>query len=412
MKKGWEIKRLGDVCSIGDGNYSAKYPKASEFVDSGVPFLTATNLKFGTIVPDGIRYISKEQHATLKKGHILKNDLVIVVRGSSTGNNSIVQEEYEGSNLNSQLAFLRIKNNELDSKYLFSVFNSPEVQRVVLDTITGSAQPQLPNNKLLDICIPIPPFSEQQRIIAILDEAFAAIVKTKANAEQNLKNAQELFQSYLQEVFQNKGEGWEEKTLDEVCELINRGVSPKYLEKNGIIVLNQKCIRDHKISFEQSRFHDGVSKKVSPEKMVKLGDVLINSTGTGTLGRVAQVREELKNVTVDSHVTIVRPIPNLFYLDFFGWALIFIEDEIAKRGEGCGGQTELARNTLKNDFSICFPKSLKEQQVIVKKLDAISTETQKLEAIYNQKINDLEELKKSILQKAFSGELKTAKTLV
>ena len=252
-----------------------------------------------------------------------------------------------------------------------------------------------------------PPLPEQQRIVSILDEAFAAIAKAKANAEQNLKNAKELFESYLQGVFENKGEGWEEKTLGEVCELINRGVSPKYLEKNGVIVLNQKCIRDHKISFEQSRFHDGVTKKVSPEKMVKLGDVLINSTGTGTLGRVAQVREELDNVTVDSHVTIVRPLQNLFFIDFFGWALIFIEDEIAKRGEGCGGQTELARSTLKIDFSICFPKSLEAQQTIVQKLDALSAETKKLEAIYQQKINDLEELKKSVLQKAFSGELKT-----
>ncbi len=411
MKQGWEIKRLGDVCSIGDGNYSAKYPKASEFVNSGVPFLTATNLKSGTIVPDGIRYISKEQHATLKKGHILKNDLVIVVRGSSTGNNSIVQEEYEGSNLNSQLAFLRIKNNELDSKYLFSVFNSPEVQRVVLDTITGSAQPQLPNNKLLDICIPLPPLPEQKRIVAILDGAFAAIAKAKANAEQNLKNAKELFESYLHGVFENKGEGWEDKRLGEVCELINRGVSPRYLDKNGVVVLNQKCIRDHKISFEQSRFHDGLSKKVSQEKMIKHGDVLINSTGTGTLGRVAQVREELENVTVDSHITIVRPIQDLFFIDFFGWALIFIEDEIAKMGEGCGGQTELARSTLKNSFSICFPKSLKSQQSIVQKLDALSAETKKLENIYKQKINDLEELKKSVLQKAFSGELKTVKAI-
>ncbi|MFZ1572309.1 MAG: restriction endonuclease subunit S, partial [Candidatus Kapaibacterium sp.] len=126
---------------------------------------------------------------------------------------------------------------------------------------------------------------------------------------------------------------------------------------------------------------------------------------------VAQVREELKNVTVDSHVTIVRPITDLFFIDFFGWALIFIEEEISKRGEGCGGQTELARNTLKNEFIICFPKSIKEQQTIVQKLDALSAETKKLEIIYQQKINDLDELKKSILQKAFNGELAEPKTV-
>ena len=111
---------------------------------------------------------------------------------------------------------------------------------------------------------------------------------------------------------------WEVKKLGEVCELINRGISPKYIEGNGFIVLNQKCIRDHKISLEQSRFHDSASKKVSSEKIIKKGDVLINSTGTGTLGRVAQVRDELSNVIVDSHITIVRPLQNLFFNDFFG----------------------------------------------------------------------------------------------
>jgi len=97
MKQGWERKKLGDVCSIGDGNYSSKYPKASEFVQDGVPFLTATNLKNGTIVKNGMRFISEEQHLSLTKGHVLKNDLIIVVRGSSTGNNSIVPEKYQGS---------------------------------------------------------------------------------------------------------------------------------------------------------------------------------------------------------------------------------------------------------------------------------------------------------------------------
>ena len=164
--------------------------------------------------------------------------------------------------------------------------------------------------------------------------------------------------------------GWERKKLGEVCALINRGVAPKYIESGGLAVLNQKCVREHQISFELARRHDGAAKKVAPERFIRLGDVLVNSTGTGTLGRVAQVRSEPPEpATVDTHITIVRPEPHRFYPDFFGYMLIQIEDEIARSGEGASGQTELARSTLQNKFTVSFPASISEQERIVAILD-------------------------------------------
>lgn len=195
----WGKVKLGEVCSIGDGNYSSKYPKASEFIEKGVPFLTATNLKNGTIVPEGIRFISKEQHKTLTKGHVIENDLVIVVRGSSTGNNSIVPAEYEGSNLNSQLAFLRINKKNIDSKYLFFIFNGHSIQDVVLSAISGAAQPQLPNNKLLAIEIPLPPIETQKQIVEKI-EAERALVES----------AKKLIEIYEQKTKEVINKLWEE----------------------------------------------------------------------------------------------------------------------------------------------------------------------------------------------------------
>ena len=390
MKQGWEMKQLGDVCRFINGRAYSQHELLKE---GKYPVLRVGNF-----------YTNRDWYYSdldLPEDKYCDKGDLLYAWSASFG-----PRIWDGEKVIYHYHIWKVEPNEklIGKDFLFQLL---EWDTEALKTAhgTGTTMMHVGKGSIEKKLIPLPPLPEQQRIVAILNEAFAAIAKAKANAEQNLKNAKELFESYLQGVFENKGEGWEEKKLGEVCELINRGVSPKYLEKNGVIVLNQKCIRDHKISFEQSRFHDGVAKKVSPEKMVKLGDVLINSTGTGTLGRVAQVREELDNVTVDSHVTIVRPLQNLFFIDFFGWALIFIEDEIAKRGEGCGGQTELARSTLKIDFSICFPKSLKAQQTFVQKLDALSNETKKLEIIYQQKINDLEELKKSVLQKAFSGEL-------
>ena len=164
--------------------------------------------------------------------------------------------------------------------------------------------------------------------------------------------------------------GWKRKSLGEVCSFLNRGASPRYLESGGICVLNQKCIRDHRVSYEPSRRHDVRAKKVGSERLIQAGDVLVNSTGTGTLGRVAQLREAPpESTTVDSHVTIVRPAPGKFYPDFFGYMLIVIEDAIKEAGEGCGGQTELARSVLAEKFSVHYPESLPEQRRIVCILD-------------------------------------------
>lgn len=164
--------------------------------------------------------------------------------------------------------------------------------------------------------------------------------------------------------------GWQTKKLGDVCSFLNRGVSPKYVEKGGMAVLNQRCVRDHRVSFEVGRRHDVKAKSVSNERLLQAGDVLVNSTGTGTLGRVAQLRDNPPEpTTVDSHVTIVRPSPGLFVQEFFGYMLRDIEDELKSSGEGCGGQTELNRSVLAEKFTVHFPQSLDDQERIVALLD-------------------------------------------
>lgn len=165
-------------------------------------------------------------------------------------------------------------------------------------------------------------------------------------------------------------EGWKSAKLGEVSEMIKRGVAPKYIDSGGVCVINQKCVRDHCINYALARRHDIDAKKVPQERFIQLGDVLVNSTGTGTLGRVAQVRKEPNEpATVDTHVTIVRPVDGLFYHDFFGYMLIKIEDEIIRSGEGASGQTELPRKKLENLFTVSFPESTEEQKCIVAILD-------------------------------------------
>jgi type I restriction enzyme, S subunit len=200
--------------------------------------------------------------------------------------------------------------------------------------------------------------------------------------------------------------GWETLTLGDACELIARGVAPKYVDEGGILVINQKCVRDHRVNIELGRRHDDSLRAIRADRLLRLGDVLVNSTGTGTLGRVAQIRiEPIQPMTVDTHVTIVRPILGKFHLDFFGYLMVQIEDQLAASGEGSSGQTELARSTLANKFKVSFPTSLDEQRRIVSLLDNSFSNIAAATLSVQRKLAALAELKQSLLKKAFAGDL-------
>ena len=194
--------------------------------------------------------------------------------------------------------------------------------------------------------------------------------------------------------------GWQTKKLGDVCEVIQRGIAPKYTENGGVCVVNQKCVRDHKINYELARQHDISLKNVKIDRYIKKGDVLVNSTGTGTLGRLAQVRSDPdKPTTVDTHVTIVRPVSGKFYDDFFGYMLIKIEDEIALSGEGASGQTELSRNTLRDNLMVSFPVCTQEQKRIVAILDQAFADIEKLRANTERNLKNARELFESYAKK-------------
>lgn len=140
------------------------------------------------------------------------------------------------------------------------------------------------------------------------------------------------------------------KNLEALTEFIGRGIAPKYTdsEQASIIVLNQKCIRDFSVNYEQARRHDLRLRKVSNERIVKPFDVLINSTGVGTLGRVAQYLDPDNRTTIDSHVTIARPDNEKVDPLYFGYLLKSKQAEIENLAEGTTGQTELSRDAVKS----------------------------------------------------------------
>ncbi len=253
-----------------------------------------------------------------------------------------------------------------------------------------------------------PPLPEQQRIVAILGEAFAAIAKAKANAEQNLKNSKELFESYLQGVFENKGEGWEENILKDVCELKSGTTISPSLERTEGDVLYTKVgdmnLPDNEVEINtSSRFVN--SREIKINQIIPQGAIIFPKRG----GAIAtnKKRKIIKPTIVDLNTMAIIPSKKIDNDYFFHWFQLFDLNSISN-----GANIPQINNYSFDEVYIPYPKSIREQQLIVQKLEALSAETKKLEAIYQQKINDLEELKKSVLQKAFNGELKTAKALV
>jgi type I restriction enzyme S subunit len=156
---------------------------------------------------------------------------------------------------------------------------------------------------------------------------------------------------------------WQEQPLSSLCVYLNRGAAPAYTDAGGILVLNQKCVRDQRVDFTLARRTDPRRKPVVAERIVQPFDILVNSTGVGTLGRVAQVRTLPETATVDSHVTLVRPDSRVVDPLYLGLAIRCFELEIEALGEGSTGQTELSRVRL-GTFLIPMPTSLEEQRAI------------------------------------------------
>lgn len=383
MKKGWEIRKLGEIIEIRNGkNQQSVLSKTGKYKIMG---------SAGNIMGYATDYICEAGTTIIgRKGNISKP--------------IYIDERFW--NVDTAFGFYPKNENEIDKRliyYLCLGIDFGSMNR-------GTTIPSLVKSELQKIQISYPKsLPEQQRIAAILDEAFAAIAKAKANAEQNLKNAKELFDSYLQGVFDNKGEGWEEKTLEQVSKIFGRGKSrhrPRNYEKlyGGIYPFIQTGdIRNcnHYITeYSQTYSELGLAQsKLWPSGTICI-TIAANIAETGVLTFDACFPDSVIGLVVNEKIAD---------RDFIEYLLQSFKARIQALGKG-SAQANINMGTFENEL-FPFPP-INEQHTIVQKLDALAVETRKLEAIYNQKLNDLEELKKSVLQKAFSGELKTAKALV
>lgn len=235
---------------------------------------------------------------------------------------------------------------------------------------TGAATKFLTLSLLNQTKIPVPPLPVQPKIASILS-AYDDLIENNLRRIEILEEmAQALYRQWfvkfrfpghekVRVVDSSLGkipEGWDVVPLSEVTGFISRGISPKYGDSSNMVI-NQRCIRNGRLNLEPSRHN---LKKVPDEKFVQVGDVLINSTGVGTLGRVTQILRGIENCTVDSHVTIVRPL-NEANKHFFGLQLLNLQDHFTGQGRGATGQTELGRDVVGETGYLQPPSKLQDR---------------------------------------------------
>ena len=293
----------------------------------------------------------------------------------------------------------RAKEGIADKDYLYYLVCSPEVREPAIKSMVGSSGRQrVQADVVKNLQIEVPPLVEQRKFGSFLksfDDKIALNDKINKNL---LEQALAIYKDWFCDYALSDGtlpENWKITTIDAISSLVTRGIAPKYDDSSDQIVLNQKCIRDHTIDISLARRH--LPKKIN-EKWISKGDLLINSTGTGTLGRVAQVWFEANNMTVDSHVTIVRPKDSILqsYIGFWG---LSHESEIEAQHTGSTGQTELPRDRVK-----AMELPLPDEDTLSKFNELVIPMTSTV--ISNQEENArLSQLRDALLPKLMSGEL-------
>jgi len=373
MREGWEIMKLGEVVTKASSNISQNQ-LANEKGD--YPIYGASGF---------IKNIDFSHRDT---------DYISIVKdGAGIGRITLLKAY---SSVIGTLQYL-IPNKNIDIRFLYYFLSGVDFNKYK----QGSTIPHIYFKDYAEAPILVPPLPEQKRIVTILDKALAAINKAKENAEKNLQNAREIIDISLQNTFANKNSGWPEVKLNEVAEYFNGlTYSPKDVSDKGTVVLRSSNVQNDELDFSDIV---RVKINVKDKLIVRDGDILMCSrNGSKRLvGKTATIKNLKEAMTFGTFMMIIRSQDSAFLSWFF--------KSNTFRKQISGGENTMINQITRymlDDISVCFPSS-EVRQTIVQKLDSLSAQTKKLESIYQQKLNSLEELKKSILQKAFADELKT-----
>jgi type I restriction enzyme S subunit len=395
MKKGWQTKNLGDVCDVVGGGTPPKDNPA--FYSGHIPWATVRDMRQDVITETEFR-ITKDAVKSSATNIIPSRNVVIATR-VGLGKVCILAQD---TAINQDLRGIVPRGGKtLEVRFLYWWLKS--IADVIVAEGTGATVQGVKLPFVKSLPIPVPPLPEQQRIVGILDAAFAGIATAKANAEKNLHNARALFDSHLQTVFSQRGMGWVEKRLTEISQEFGRGKSrhrPRNEPKlyNGpypFIQTGDISNADHWLTdYTQTYSELGLAQS----RLWQKGTICIAIVGA-TVGETAIL--DFEACFPDSVIGIV--VNNQFAdNEYVEYLLQSFKALLKEKGKGTA-RDNINLGTFENQ-RFPFP-SLKYQKGIVTTLNSLHAETQRLAVIYQCKLAALEALKKSLLHQAFTGEL-------
>ncbi|QTV04848.1 restriction endonuclease subunit S [Faecalibacter bovis] len=397
MRTGWELKPLKEVGKIVSG--ATPKSKVAEYWDGGISWITPKDL--GTL--GGQKYILETSRKITELGlsscsaQLMPKGSVIMSSRAPIGHLGIATNDI----CTNQGCKSIVPNEVMNSEYIYYyLLNSKEALNKLG---TGAVFPELSGKMFGDFLIPVPPLKEQQQIVEKLDQAFEFIDQAKANIEQNIINAKELFQSKLDEVFSQKGDGWITEKLKNIGNVQtgntpntkdkeNYGdyiefIKPGHFTKGGNLVCKDSFLSEK-------------GKKIA--RIISPNSVLMVCIGA-TIGKLGYSTRE---VCCNQQINTITPYDNVdyLYLYYFLSNTNFIA-QIHSLGKSSQATLPIINKSKWENLEISYPKDMKIQKALSERFKKLYRESEDLHNIYQQKLGNLEELRKSILEKAFRGEL-------
>ena len=382
MKAGWHKQRLAVIAvKITDGSHNP--PK-------GVPKSDYLMLSSKNVFNDDLhyanpRYLTDEQfHQEDKRTGIVPGDVLLTIVGT-VGRSAVVPADTPRITLQRSVAVIRPKEQIVEPRFLMYSFIERNAE--LNEKARGVAQKGIYLETLRELEVMFPPLPEQQRIVGILDQAFDGIATAKSNAEKNLQNARALFESHLQSVFTQRGEGWVETTVDKI--------STNFDSKRVPITKNVRASGGYPY-YGASGIVDYVADYIFE------GDtLLVSEDGANLLARSTPIAFSVAGkYWVNNHAHILK-FENMATQRFVEFYLGSIKLDEYITG---AAQPKLNQKAL-NSIPIPIPKSVEAQARIVASVESLLEETQRLESLYQRKLAALDALKQSLLHQAFSGQL-------
>jgi type I restriction enzyme, S subunit len=392
VKAGWKLERLGDVCHF----------EKVQGIHYGLPYVGLEHIE-----SDTAQFIGTLEPTEVKSATFRFTDKHVLYGRLRPYLNKVLTPDFTGHC--STEIFPISPRPELQRDYLRYWLQSGETTKRINATCTGARMPRANMNAVLDFAIPVPPRPEQQRIVAILDEAFAGIATARAHAEQNLRNARALFESQLQAVFSQRGEGWVETLLEKVLDVQpQNGWSPPAANHSasGVPVLTLSSVTGFHFKPEKVKYTSAPTSSTR-NYWVRNGDFLITRSNTPELVGHVAIASGIEQPTIYPDLIMrMKPSPNRAITEFLYFQLrtSALRKEIMGRAQGANPTMKKISNGAVKTLPIVVPP-LDTQRRIVEALNELTTETQRLESLYQRKLAALDELKQSLLHRAFSVKL-------